>query len=90
MRIKGQIHEFNTGRRYTKEGQRIRWAIIEEVGDGGPDIVAFEDLDRGIFGCIPKFLGNDDLINDAWVLRAYDDHHWHEGFAAYEAKQLLR
>ncbi len=42
-----KIHTFNTGREYTKHGQRVAWALLlREVGGG--NIVAFVDADRGV------------------------------------------
>lgn len=69
----GKIHRFNTGRLYTERGQVITWAIVKHDGNR---FVVFSDEDRQIDGLIPLFLGNYDLIDNGWVLRAYDDHHW--------------
>lgn len=78
MVIKSEVREFNTGRRYTGFGQRIRWVRIQE--DNGDNAVVFEDQDRMIFGIIPIFFGNMDLVDDRWVLNAYDDRHYRNCF----------
>jgi len=77
MRIIGELHTFNTGRRYVADGQTIVWAII--AGEDGQK-VAFIDRARMIEGVIDLHFGNLDLVDDRWVLRAYDDHHYHADF----------
>ena len=48
----GQIHEFNTGRLYTEEGQVIRWRVV----DGRTQ---FFDCSRGIWGTVPYVCSTD-------------------------------
>lgn len=76
MKLVGKIHRFNTGRRYGNEGQLILWAVFQQ-DQPYRRVVVFFDQDRHIEGCIELYIGNMDLVNDDWVLRAYDDHHWH-------------
>jgi len=77
MKIIGAIHTFNTRRMYAANGQEIQWAVIER-----PDhsrVVFFNDTARGIDGVIDLHVGNLDLVDNDWVLRAYDDFHYHYG-----------
>ena len=74
MEIVGKIRRFNTRRQYTKEGQPITWAIVQN--DKVTNVV-FIDHARHIDGVIDVHFGNLDLIHDDWVLRAYDDYHYH-------------
>lgn len=85
-KIVGKVHEFNTGRYYGKDRQPITWAVVELEGGGRG--VAFADSARGIDGIIPLLIGNLDLVTDEWVLRAYDDFHFHPGWT--QASQMLR
>ncbi len=60
---------FNTGRLYSREGQRIFWA---QHGDGW---VYIYDLDRMIDGWARhtgRFFWDGEAINPAWVMRQYD------------------
>lgn len=61
-----QILTFNTGREYTKNGQRIAAARV----DGG---VVFVDIDRGIDGFIADAAGSARVaLTQAVVMRRYD------------------
>ncbi len=85
-RLVGEVHEFNTGRRYQVDGQRIRWAVTEtEAGDRE---VIFEDVSRMITGAIPLFFGNMDLVTNDWVLKAYDLHLFKNTFVGIQ--ELLK
>lgn len=55
MHLKTPIRAFQTGRTYTKEGQRIAWAVTYVFDDGWSE-VSFYDLDRFIEGrsVLPK------------------------------------
>jgi hypothetical protein len=77
MNIIGKIHKFNTGRLYAKEGQPISWAIVKR--DNDTLCVPFIDHARGIEQVIDVHVGNLDLIDDRWVLNAYDNYHYHYG-----------
>jgi hypothetical protein len=84
------VREFNTGRRYAADGQRIVWAVFGR-DDPYQRVVVFFDLARGIDGCIDLHVGNLDLIDHRWVLRAYDDHHYRYNNEAFEAlRRALR
>lgn len=64
-----KIHTFNTGREYTKHGQRVAWALLlREVGGG--NIVAFVDADRGIDGVVR--VDGHTLPDNLDVLNQYD------------------
>ena len=78
LEVVGKIHKFNTGRLYAANSQEISWGVIRCV-ETGERKVAFIDHARGIDGVIPMFFGNMDLLDDAWVLRAYDDFHYTHG-----------
>lgn len=52
------IHEFNTGARYTDEGQVIRWAV-SPTNDG---TTWFFDCSRGIYGSVPRVCCSDDEL----------------------------
>lgn len=82
----GALHTFNTGRQYAKDGQPIVWAVLKCSEPYGQCVV-FIDQARGIDGVIDLHFGNLDLIDDRWVLRAYDDHHYRHGF---ELVNMLR
>lgn len=60
------LHGFNTGCRYTPEGQRIVWSVI--VINGCPRTV-FVDLDRGIDGVLTGITIDDP--DNVSVLRQY-------------------
>ena len=77
----GRVHEFNTRRPYTTEGQRITWAIFR---GGNTTVVVFHDHSRMVQGTIDVHFGNLDLITDDWVLRAYDDFHYRADYALAE------
>lgn len=85
----GEVHRFNTGRLYAVNGQEITWGVIDVYVEHriSERVVAFIDHARGIDGVIDLHFGNLDLIDDRWVLRAYDDHHYHHG---YEVLDCLR
>lgn len=70
MRVKTPIQAFQTGRSYTKEGQRIAWAVTYVFDDGWCE-VSFYDLDRFIEGrsVLPKA---PEAVTDADVLFLYD------------------
>lgn len=59
-----KFHAFNTGRLYSREGQRIGWTVLS------PGRVAMIDIDRHIEYVLlmPAPLRNSDVLN------AYDDH----------------
>lgn len=75
LKILGKFRSFKTGRHYGPNGQQIDWAIVDK-GEGRR-VVVFTDQDRMIDGVIDLHFGNLDLVDDRWVLRAYDDHHYH-------------
>jgi hypothetical protein len=58
------LHAFNTGRRYTSNGQRIAWTRLSSGN------VAMLDIDRMIDYVLP-FAGKE-VISNADVLRSYD------------------
>lgn len=96
MQLIGKVHTFNTGRMYAANGQEIRWAVVQlepernyEPKLGTRQAVAFSDTARGIAGFIELHLGNLDLIDDRWVLAAYDDHHY-QHMHGNMAEQFLR
>jgi len=67
--------EFNTRRSYGYQGQVIQWCYLsnDEMKYPSPTTwVVFRDITRGIDGAIPVWFGNDYLLTDEWVLRAYD------------------
>lgn len=72
----GKVRAFNTGRLYAADGQRISWAVFRDVNTH-KTVVVFIDHSRMVDGVIDLHFGNLDLVNDGWVLRAYDDHHYH-------------
>lgn len=80
------LRRFNTGRRYREDGQWIRWTVAT-LADGRR-VVMFVDESRFIDGVIDLHLGNLDLVDDQWVLRAYDDHHYYSNFRHAEAFRL--
>ncbi|MDH1555935.1 hypothetical protein N5E86_15890 [Stutzerimonas stutzeri] len=64
-----KIHTFNTGREYTKHGQRVAWALLlREVGGG--NIVAFFDADRGVSNVVR--VDGHMLPDNLGVLNQYD------------------
>lgn len=75
-----KINTFNTGRKYTLEGQRIAWTeIASKPAWHDPDefeqddrvvTVSFADVDRGIDGTVELFTHNE--IWNSQVLAAYD------------------
>lgn len=69
--------QFNTGRRYTAEGQRIV-AILHDDG-----VVTFMDHDRMIGG---EFKAASDDLSKAEVMQAYDGHHYHMSSRAMSAE----
>jgi hypothetical protein len=75
MKLIKPVTAFNTKRLYTEEGQPISYAIIRR--DDHKTIVVFRDHARGIEGVIDVHFGNTDLVTNDWVLRAYDDMHYH-------------
>lgn len=83
------VHQFNTGRRYTREGQRIRWAFYCPTPSAR--VVLFFDRDRFISGAIDVHFGNLVLVDNDWVLRAYDYHFYRDRDYAteYDAMQTL-
>ena len=88
MKIIGSINRFNTGRGYSANRQPIVWAVVEgSEPTVHSRVVVFIDEARTIEGAIPLYVGNLDLIDDGWVLRAYDDHHYRMD---YDAVQFLR
>ena len=60
---------FNTGRLYSREGQRIYWA---QRADG---YVYFNDIDRMIDGWISRdyLLPIDHDVKPQWIMQFYDD-----------------
>lgn len=80
-----QFGGFNTGRKYTKQGQKITWKCIDieiyhDEDDGESTFfdvtyftVEFEDHSRGIKGRI-TIIGNDpsDKITQDAIMKAYD------------------
>lgn len=58
-----KIHTFNTGRQYSKHGQRIAYAQIATGADGHKQ-VAYVDADRGLSGMLrlPTFVTNDSVL----------------------------
>jgi hypothetical protein len=88
MKLIRTLHRFNTGRFYIEDRQPIAWAVLERDNATACTIcgryttrqcVVFRDEARWIEGVIDLHMGNLDFIDDEWVLRAYDDHHWHWG-----------
>lgn len=77
MQLKTPIRAFQTGRTYTKEGQRIAWAVTCVFDDGWSE-VSFYDLDRFIEGrsVLPKA---PEAVTDADVLFLYD-HNAYRGY----------
>jgi hypothetical protein len=86
MKLIGTVHTFNTKRMYAENGQEIVWAILQI--DDYRKVVAFMDRARGIDGVIDIHFGNMGLVDDRWVLRAYDDFHYRHG--TYDELELLR
>jgi hypothetical protein len=74
LRLDGPLHRFNTGRHYAQDGQQIVWAFVRDEEDA--TYIGFLDKSRMIEGLITVHFGNRDLVDDGWVLRAYDDRHW--------------
>jgi len=72
------IHVFNTGRQYTRAGQRIAWAILsKEQDEDFPFVttydIVFSDLDRMIWGRMEVPIWDGDLPNmNEEILRHYD------------------
>jgi hypothetical protein len=62
-----KIKVFNTKRKYTPEGQRIAWTVIDERFDAV--LVSFADVDRSIDGTV--WIAGDEPANHE-VLNAYD------------------
>jgi len=83
----GEVREFNTGRLYAFGGQPITYAVFES---GGKHYVVFIDHARYIEGCIELHFGNLDLVDNSWVLRAYDDHHYRYNGDAFAALRAAR
>lgn len=72
-------YEWNTGRHYTPEGQRI----VAEVGE---DLVSFYDYSRGIYGTMPRSRWNPLTDLDAvrsYVMANYDGNKYDSGQQAY-------
>lgn len=86
MQLKGPVRSFNTRRMYSENGQEIVHAVIQ-LDNGFTRVVAFIDRARGIDGVIDLHFGNMDLVDNDWVLRAYDDMHYRHG---YEELDFLR
>ena len=71
-----EIHAFQTGRRYRKEGQRIAWQIFtSETDEDGCIIyvISFADADRNIDGVVRIKVGHSDIpLRNSDILDAYD------------------
>lgn len=95
------IHTFNTGRMYSKDGQRIAYTEISRTPDEDNEgtsldlewvTLAFYDVDRGIYGTI-KLVGFVELHEQptpAGLLRAYDCGSYCPGLSDYALEKRLR
>lgn len=63
-----KFHAFNTGRLYSREGQRIGWTVLS------PGRVAMIDIDRHIEYVLALHEISDSPLRNSDVLRAYDTH----------------
>lgn len=84
MSLKTPIKAFQTGRQYTREGQRIAWAVTNLFEDGWCE-VTFHDLDRCVEGrsVLPKA---PEAVTDADVLLLYD----HGAYRGYIENPTLK
>lgn len=73
-----KIETFNTGRRYTAEGQRIAWATVDGV-------TYFVDYDRSIYAGL-----NHEATTNAEVLAAYDAGDYGEMVPVDIERELIR
>jgi hypothetical protein len=72
-------YEWNTGRHYTPEGQRI-------VAEVTADTVSFFDASRGIYGTMertPWLVESPDAVR-SFVMSRYDNNKYSSGAEAYE------
>lgn len=60
-------HAWNTGARYSAEGQRIAACVVAYEGTANTRKIVFTDIDRGIWGEIPLAPGAN--VSDKYVLR---------------------
>lgn len=76
---------FQTGRSYSKEGQRIGWIVLA-FNTNGTALVAFNDIDRSVHEImeVPNYGG----ITDTTVLEAYDRCEYRRDL--YLADQMLK
>jgi len=82
-----KIHAFNTGRTYTREGQRIAYTETGRDADEFLQLatVAFYDVDRMVDGLLTVAVDAGAPVTDRAVLSAYD----HGGYG-YIADYALR
>jgi len=81
------IQAFNTGRTYTREGQRIAYTVVSRDADDFLQLatVAFYDVDRMVDGVLTIAVDPEAAVKDRDVLNAYD-----RGGYGYIADYALR
>jgi hypothetical protein len=82
---------FNTGRHYTRHGQRIAVRLLSHDHDTLAGVIALVDADRGIQG-LYRVIGVDRIacLSREEVMRAYDNDARAIGFHMdYETKNAL-
>jgi hypothetical protein len=71
-------YEWNTGRHYSPEGQRI-------IAETAPDSVSFYDVSRGVYGTIertPYLIESPDAVR-SYVMSRYDAGRYSSGAEAH-------
>ena len=83
---------FNTGRKYSPNGQRIGWIVVRvdidpEFEGGMFDVshVIFWDVDRTING-IMRVMGN---VDQQSIMREYDEHRYHYASGDYSHEMRI-